>query len=264
MKYSTYLIHYNHRHDKLGRFASAVGGSSDSIIRKNKKYTRISGTKNEDDKNPLTYASSSRIDRKIYISETGSIFGDPDSRYMYKFKTTENIKVAGRQTQAKSFAKILKDADIKDLVKHTEHLDGNVNPKLKGYVKDSDLARLYKKARKDQDAFYMAFDAFIQNIDNRGKLTKRFIKDLKSQGYGALTDEYDVGHGKAGKINYYDSKGHSITGTAINANSATIFLERNKHLKTVKVKDIKDSDIKWAEIWLRANGYVKDVEEEYE
>lgn len=39
--YKTYLFHYNPNHDKLGRFAKSVGGSSDYVLPKKPKYIEL-------------------------------------------------------------------------------------------------------------------------------------------------------------------------------------------------------------------------------
>ena len=262
MKYSKFLIHYNKNHDKLGRFARSIGGgSADTVVKKGTKFRRVTGSIKEDSRDSVTYVSNSKIDRKLYTSETGSVFGSFNGpSYSHKLKTRKDIKVAGKQAQAESFARVLDKASPKQLVDHTQHLDTGINPELKKYVKDPDLKRLYQDAKKNQKSFDLAFEVFTQNIDTRDKLTSDFINDLKSRGYGALHDEYDTKYKDTpGKVNYYDPKTGIINGTVINANSAMIFLDRNENLKTVKVNSISKRDIARAEKWLRRKGYVQDV-----
>lgn len=149
MKYSTYLIHYNHRHDKLGRFASAVGGSSDFVVKKGTKVRRITGSKTENPNDIVTYVSKSKLDKKLYTSETGSVFGSFNGKsYTHRLKTNKDIKAAGRQAQAKAFAKVLEKATDKQLINHTKHLDTGINPELRKYVKDSDLKNCIETLKK--------------------------------------------------------------------------------------------------------------------
>lgn len=259
MKYSTYLIHYNHNHDKLGRFARSVGGSSDAVIKKGDKFRRVTGSMNENESDSITYASSSKIDKKIYTSETRNIFGSYQGpNYSHRLKAKRDIKVAGKQAQAEAFAKVLEKANMKQLIEHTKHVDIDVNPKLRKYAKDPDVTRLYKNAKKDKESFDLAFDAFIQNLSTRSPLSNQFIDNLRSKGYGALNDEYDSRGNVPGKVNFYDREKRYIKSTTINADSAVVFLNRHEELKTVRVSKITNRDIARAERWLRKKGYVVD------
>ena len=259
MSSKNYLAHYNHNHDKLGRFASGVGGPKDRVLKKGTVLNRI-GAENENDKSKkwtTTYVSGSKVDDKIYTSLSGGkvFYGN----HKQKLKTTNDIKVAGREAQAKAFLEVLKKTDIDSLVKHTNHLDTSVNPKLNKYVSDKSLRRLYKNVGKNQESFNLAYDAFVQNVDNREFLSREFFKILKNQGYKALVDDYDS-HlpNKPGIINYNNSDG-SEDSIVVRAENAMIFLDRRNDLMTEKITKIRKSDVTKANKWLKENGYISTI-----
>ena len=66
MRYSDYLVHYNHNHDRLGRFARSTGAAASSVggrvTRKKKKATPKSNVKNGKSANTkLSDADRNRI-----------------------------------------------------------------------------------------------------------------------------------------------------------------------------------------------------------
>lgn len=233
----SYLIHFNHNHDKLGRFTTSdrvsVQGidttSKDYVIKKDTRIDRVTTT-NKEINVGRTYATFTESDRNEYLSVCKDWLG---ATHKMQLKTTKDVKVAGKSTQADAFANILKTTDIKDLVAHNNSGTTRADKK-----EQRNLTKIYKNAYKSQDKFDEALFKFNQGLTygkyHNENLSNRFYSELNKKGYDAAVDLND--------LNF--------------AENPVIFIKREDSLKQISVSEITQQDIDSAQIWLRERGYI--------
>lgn len=146
-----YLIHYNHNHDKLGRFARSAGSASSSIGRK------LSRKK---DKNNTT--------RKY----------DSAKRLASKKTKASKVEVAKKKKGSKSNNTKLSDSERKRLVESGSAKEIIKNKdKLSNRELESAITRLQKEKTTRMD-----LEKKLSNLDKPSNDTKSFIDKMSSTG----------------------------------------------------------------------------------
>lgn len=244
--YRTYLAHYNHNHDKLGRFARSVGGSSDFILAKDYKVKRVGKRKEKADAHHRTYVSTTDADDKIYTAMSRTVFG---ATHKYVYKTKKDSKIAGTNIQKKVFNELVKDFKIKDFTDHVNYIDTQINPDLKNVKTKKEISKLYKNINSKKD-YQKAYDAFICNINNsKSKLSSEFFDRLAKRGYDGLVDDYDSHDPNSPGLQFLSNGNVNIK-----AQRAVIFLDRGENLERISRKRISKRQRLKALEYLRDSG----------
>ena len=146
-----YLIHYNHNHDKLGRFARSVGSASSSVGRK------LSGKK---DKNNTT--------RKY----------DSAKRLASKKTKASNVEISKKKKGSKSNNTKLSDSERRHLVESGSAKEIIKNKdKLSNRELETAITRLQKEKTTRMD-----LEKKLSNLDKPSNDTKSFIDKMSSTG----------------------------------------------------------------------------------
>lgn len=245
----TYLAHYNHNHDKLGRFARS-SGKSDFTLPKNYKVYRV-GSRREKEKTDLrTYVSTTDIDNKIYTTVSKYVFR---ATHKYVLKTTKDSRIAGDKTQKEVFRSLVKDFKPDDFAKHISYVDSQINKNLKNIKTSNDVVSLYKNVDRSRKDFETAYDAFICNINNtQSKLSEEFFNRLSAKGYDGALDRYDSHDPKHPGLQFLSNGNINVK-----AQQAVIFFDRGDNLKRISKRRITDKQRSEAIRWLQESGLME-------
>lgn len=242
---SEYLIHYNHNHDKLGRFAKSssmrkngwkdLDNESDYVLKKGTTINRVSTSADEIDSG-MTYGTHTEVDKNLYVSVAKDWLS---ANHQLEMKTTKDVRVAGTQAQAKAFVDVYKNSTIDELVEYSTPtiLGSNGKQTRENKISQKETRKIYEKAYKNQESFDTALFKFNQGLSNNrnasNEVTRRYSEHITNQGYDALTDLNDLNFSQ----------------------KPVIFVDRKKSLKTTKISDLTDSDVDEANEWLKKRGY---------
>ena len=240
----SYLIHYNHNHDKLGRFAKSssmrnnawkdLHNEQDYTIKKGTVVNRVSTSNNEKDEG-ITYGTHTKIDKNLYISVAKDWLS---ANHQIEMKTIRDVKVAGVQAQAKAFVEVYQNSSIDELVEYSTPTIINAQGKQTRNNKQTqkETRAIYKNAGKNQESFDKALFKFNQGVTNNrvqnSNVTQKYIDNISKQGYDAMTDLNDLNFSQ----------------------KPVIFIDRNKTLQTTKISELTDRDVDRANEYLKKKG----------
>ena len=216
MKYSKYLIHYNHNHDRLGRFTTSSGrklgepttlpkgyylntvqGVSPSKakrIRKQKQLNKVAEQRRKESRPIYTYNPVDKWDSSVYKGLFTIYMGETGRKYIaeYQYKTLRDLKMPSREERVNEFKNLYKDKKYgPKMIKEMEPLRKNLIAYKIGNDKEQkewgkiDFNNL--KTEKDYEIAYKAFNHAMEQY-YKGESTSEYMKRMSSK-YDAMVDD---------------------------------------------------------------------------
>ena len=185
MRYSDYLVHYNHNHDRLGRFARSTGAAASSVggrvTRKKKKAAPKSNVKNGKSANTkLSDADRNRIVKSGTAKEV--------AKYKDRLSTRE-LETAVNRLQQEKVKRIDLDKQLSELSGETKN-KASVLEKVEKYSSDLErisssvekAAKMYNTAAKVHNAMSSSNDQWPIYGEKKQYKTPSDLKEIIRSG----------------------------------------------------------------------------------
>ena len=222
MRYADYLVHYNHNHDKLGRFARSVKirkefskkhpldikenrnerkeysksgikrGLFKDTIREGSSVYRYSSTSKETIDGRRKYASLTKTDRKVYKKDAlNNVLSNKGNEvYLYQLQTTKKLKVAKGEKVTKDLIKRYGDKEVRQAYKDISKVNLRTN-----------YHKLQKELRDPKNENHWMYDDLTKKSERVSKFVHKKLYDEKvsnevyeryrNKGYDAIVDPED-------------------------------------------------------------------------
>ena len=184
---SGYLIHYNHNHDSLGRFASTAGSAAASIGGK------ITGKSKKKKVPEADIKSGKAANTKLSDSERNRIVNSGSAKEVAKYKnrlSTKELETAVNRIQKEQVQRIDLEKKLSDLSSDNKKQKQSALEKIEKYSSDLErisnsvekAAKMYNTAAKVHNAMSASNDQWPIYGEKKPEKTSQYIKDIMRTG----------------------------------------------------------------------------------